>query len=114
MSRVEGKRIEIDHFPKNSEEILTVALQEHYGELVVDIRSGVLRTDGLRLTKKGITIRVAQLPRLIQALQRALDTLEGLEAKATEELNKLEEGQDKEPLPWETEPIGGDGEDFPF
>ena len=112
MSKPKGKRILVDSFCKNSEELLQVSLQWYHGELVVDIRSAVIRTSGVKLLRKGLTIRAVQFPRLIQALNKALDSLEGLEAPATEELNKPEEGQDKEPLPWEIEPI--DNEEFPF
>ena len=97
MSRIKGERIEVDSFPKNSEEFLFVALQEYFGEWVCDIRSGILRTDGVRLTRKGITLRAVQLPRLVQALQRALKRLEIKEVKP-----------DDEPQPWE------DDEGFPW
>jgi hypothetical protein len=101
MSELNGKRIEIDRFPKNTEEMVVIALQEHYGELVVDIRSGVVRADGLRLTRKGLTLRAVQLPRLVQALHKALDRLEIKEVKP-----------DDEPMPWDESP--SDDDEFPF
>ena len=100
-----SERIEIDSFPKNSQELLVVALQRHYGELVCDIRSAVIRTTGLKLLRKGVTIRAYQLPRLVRALQKALDALEGLGEIKPE---KKEEGPD----PWEIEPIEDD--ELPF
>lgn len=97
--------MEIDRFPKNSDEILVIALQRHYGKLVCDIRSAVPKPTGLKLIKKGLTIRATQLPRLIQALQKALVVLGEIEpGKVESKVN--------DPDPWEIEPI--EDEELPF
>lgn len=91
------ERRQVDSFPKNSQELVCVAIQECHGALVVDVRVAVIRTTGVKLLKKGLTIRATQLPRLIQALHKALDALEGLGEKPEKKVgDKVED-----PDPWD-------------
>jgi len=65
----------IDSFHKNSIEIVKVNLQEWKGRKYLDVRVWLLdnaaKSGGKGPTRKGITLSVEFLPRLIKALEKA-------------------------------------------
>ncbi|MGH2354089.1 MAG: transcriptional coactivator p15/PC4 family protein, partial [Chloroflexota bacterium] len=69
---------------KNSVEVVRVALREYQGRRYLDIRLWYWSEDGpeetLRPSRKGVTLRVEQLPEL----RDALDTLGALDDSARE------------------------------
>ena len=61
--------------PKNARESIRVALDQFAGLDLIDIRVLAHGSDGeseAKLTKKGVSLRIAKLPELIVALQDAV------------------------------------------
>lgn len=70
----------IDQFNKNSAEIVKVHVQEWKSQTYFDVRVWYLdnpaENGSEQATKKGLTLNVELLPRLIKALQKAEKALE--------------------------------------
>ena len=65
---------EIAKFTKNATEEVIVRIVEYKGKDLVDIRAYVkplISDEGLKATRKGICVRLEQLPELINALKAA-------------------------------------------
>ena len=56
--------------PKSDTERVEVSLGEYEGHRYLDIRQRYLANDKWLPTKKGVTVKVGQLPELIAGLQR--------------------------------------------
>jgi len=72
-------RILIDEFNKNSVEKVKIITYEWNGKYLLDIRAWILQNptdpESQMPTKKGIMIRTDSLPDLINALEKARETL---------------------------------------
>ncbi len=67
-------------FRKNSREEVRASLETYRGHLVADLRVWAAddEGDGDHPTRKGICVRVDDLPKVLEAVQRLLDASHGL------------------------------------
>lgn len=70
----------IASIPKNAREAIVIDVSEYKGHHLVGCRVWAKNDDGDVPTRKGITLRVAHLPDVITALQKALLELQRVEA----------------------------------
>jgi hypothetical protein len=72
--RVDPPRI-VYSWPKNSREEVRATLSTYHGRLLADLRVWAAddEGDGDHPTKKGISVRVEQLPKLLEAVQALVE-----------------------------------------
>lgn len=79
--------IVIAEWPRNSREIVRVALDRYHGHITVDCRSWYRDDAALKPGRSGITLAVKHLPALAEAMARALE--------AAADLGVLDDGGDR-------------------
>lgn len=73
MSGDKPSPLQVAEIPKNSRELIRVALDEFMGSAVLQVRCWYLKQDGRTgATRNGLTVAVHHLPALADALQKAL------------------------------------------
>lgn len=79
----------ISEFDKNAMELIKVHLQEWKGSTYIDLRIWIKpdagENGGEIVTKKGLTLRVDLIPDLIEALQKARESIQIKPSEATGE-----------------------------
>ena len=72
-----GHDIELARFARGHRGDVVIALRSYKGKLYIDMRAWMHTPSGESTpTAKGVTIRIAEIPKLIAALGRARDLIE--------------------------------------